>query len=105
MNTQFLKKIAYHVFTQIEISNVSFSLLSYFRDLFFKSDSDHFNELSFAHLLVIPRRKHSFAIIELYPEENLLPVMRECIKKTKTEISIFGLKSKFQTLVFHFFVL
>ena len=69
-------------FTQIETSNVSFSLFSYFRNLFFKCDSEKLKELFLAHLLVVPIKKFYFQW-----------------RKHAT----FEEKSRFRTLFSHFF--
>ena len=51
-----LKKMYLPFLTQIEISNVSFSLFSHFRDLFFNSYSDHNKDIFFAHLFFYPKK-------------------------------------------------
>ena len=69
-----------------DFKRLFFSLFSYFRDLFLKSDFYQIKEHLFAHLLVFIRKK------------ILPPMAVSYIKK-----SIFRSKSKLQTLVFHFF--
>ena len=56
-----------------------FSLLSYSRDLFFKCDSVKYKEVSFVHLLVVPKKIHSVA---------------------RARFTNFWLKLRFQTLFF-----
>ena len=50
------KQIFFNFLTQVETSNVSFSIFSYFRDLIIKIDSDKLKELFWAHLFLIIRK-------------------------------------------------
>ena len=72
-------------FTQTKISNVCFSLFLYFREWFFKSVSYQLKELTFAHLLVVIRKK--------------LPLMAEHAFKEKLS------NLRHRTLVFNFLYL
>ena len=75
----FLPEISFQTF---------FSLISYLRNLFFKSDTYQAKELSFAHLLVVTTKK-----INLLWREYAL----------KKILLIFWPKSRLQTWLFHFF--
>ena len=76
--------------TQIEISNVSFTLFSYYWDLFFSSDSDNINELSFVYFLFVPKNINTTCGAKRH----------FCFQ---FEFAIFLPNSRFQALVFLLF--
>ena len=87
-STYFLKKkLSYHFFTKIEISNVCFSLFSYFRNFFFKLDAYQLEELSLVHLLAVTRKQFTsyFGSMHFFKKKNSLS------------------RSRLQILVFRFF--
>ena len=51
-----MEKLMCHFFFLIEISDVNFSLSSYFWNLIFKSDSEQHKELFFSHHLFLPTK-------------------------------------------------
>ena len=56
-STHFLKKKNCYFFNEIVISNVCFLFFSYFKDLFFKYNSEQLKKLSSAHVLIVTREK------------------------------------------------
>ena len=78
------KKVNFSISTQSEISSVTFSLFSYFRDFFFVCDSNQHKALPFVHLLVLPKKSYL-----LWHDKHLLKkiICLICRFFTKIEIS------------------
>ena len=83
LNTYFMKKWFSYFATQVEISNVSFSHLSYFRDFVFNSDSNQLRKIS-AYLLVVSRKKNTSCSASTHYYHFLTQ-----IKNSKVSLSLF----------------
>ena len=79
----------FQFFTRFEISNVCFSLFSYFRDLLFKSDSYQIEELSFAYLLVLSKEKFIFYGASMHSLNKLVLNFFTQIETTKIVFLLF----------------
>ena len=94
----FWKKVNVHYLIQIEISNVSLSFFSCFKDFFFNSKCKQLKELPIAHLSVVPIKEITSSGADTLFFKKLI-----CNFFIQVEISsvIFSLFSYFRDFLFH----